>query len=183
MTSTGSKGAKKHAQICTDVPTYRRGREFVESVRLYLSWRSNHAVCDRVSRQESGKAFVSASIQRRAIPRPSGKRRSVHSGNGLPRYSLVPCQWLFSADERQSRESYANFAKTRIHSWMDYKPLSIFCDHSGEPKTAFAGPLARTCAQFPFNRNTPGLALVHSQSFHRTMLYSRPCSWKSTISL
>src|SRR6476660_1288263 len=115
-----------------------------------------HAVCDRVSRQETGKASVSASIQGRAIPRPSGKRRAVYSGNGLPRYSLVPCQWLFSADERQSRESHANFAKTRIHSWMDYKPLSIFCEGSGEPRTALAGALPRTCAQFPFNRNTLG---------------------------
>ena len=60
---------------------------------------------------------------------------------------VVPCQWLFSADERQSREPHANFAKTRIHSWMDYKPLSIFCDRSGEPRTAFAGPAtADLCA-------------------------------------
>lgn len=109
-----------------------------------------HAVCDRVSRQEIGKAFVSASIQGRAIPRPSGKRRAVYSGNGLPGHSLVPCKRLFSADERQSREPHANFAKTRIDSWMDYKPLSIFCDRSGEPRTALAGPLPHFCAQFPF---------------------------------
>src|SRR5208283_3199351 len=90
-------------QGCTDLHrcgTYRGWMRVCRMSEHLLFWEKLHAVCNGVARQETGNALISAPIQRRSIPRASGKRRPVYSDNGLPRYPVVSCKWLFSADER-----------------------------------------------------------------------------------
>src|SRR5215471_10485541 len=79
-----------YAHFSTGGPLTRGGAAFVESIPRSILWEVRDVVCLRRARQESRKAPGSASLQRRALPRPSGEERAVHSGNRLPRFAFLP---------------------------------------------------------------------------------------------
>jgi hypothetical protein len=83
-----------------------------------------HAVCHGVAREKSRSAFAAASVQGPAIPRPTGKARSVHSAVGFARYSSLSGKRLLAADERCG-ERDTEFDTAGIDPRLGEKSLAV----------------------------------------------------------
>ena len=83
-----------------------------------------NAICDGIAGKKSRSAFAPAPVQGSAIPRPTGKRRALHSARGFARYSTLLGERLFPADER-GRERGAEFDTAGIDSRVGESGLAV----------------------------------------------------------
>src|SRR5467141_2486649 len=88
---------------------------------MHFLWEELDAVCCRLSRQESWTPFASTSVRGRPIPRQPGEGGPLYSRVRLPRYPVLPCEWLFASDER--RRAQTNSEKSWVNPWMEVKRL------------------------------------------------------------
>ncbi len=118
MRPYGEKGIHTFPQSCHLSPSFGVCR--IGEIYLFRGW--PNAVCYSVSRQENRNAFAATSIPRQSVSRSTGEKRSLYSGDGLPRDPFLPCQWIFSPDEQQEQQSPSEPDSTAIDPGMEREP-------------------------------------------------------------